>query len=129
MGTWTRITDAEFEEWRRVYPTGGSAAVKALFPHRSMGSIKVNAHKRGLKVNPDALAELRVAPRRHHNSWTPQEDEVIKDLYHAVSMQRLLQLLPGRTLDAIRGRAGFLDVARPLSRVLRVKWEAARESV
>ena len=28
-----RIPDAELDDWRRVYPAGGAAAVQALYPH------------------------------------------------------------------------------------------------
>lgn len=39
----------EYETLDRLYPTGGSRAVRAALPHHSKGSINAVAHRRGVK--------------------------------------------------------------------------------
>lgn len=43
-----RWTADELDVLRRLYPTGGARAVHAALPHRSLGVIKVIAHRRGV---------------------------------------------------------------------------------
>ena len=44
--------------------------------------------------------------------WTKQEDQILRDNYFDCAYPELLQLLPGRTRDAIRGRAHRLGINR-----------------
>lgn len=44
-------TTSELATLGTLYPDGGSAAVHAALPHRSIGVIRVVAHRRGVKCN------------------------------------------------------------------------------
>jgi hypothetical protein len=47
--------------------------------------------------------------------WTPEEDQVIRDMYQTATPQALLVALPRRPWEGIRCRAGELKIVRPLS--------------
>jgi hypothetical protein len=126
-----QITDAELAEWRRVYPTGGSAAVRALFPGRSRAFINKAAHQHGIKVDPAIVGSLKCGTNRKipRNSWNHYEDAVVMSGYHTRPMSDLLSWLPGRTKGAIRNRAVKIGVSRPHAPAARRVWDAERESV
>jgi hypothetical protein len=127
-----RIPAAELDEWRRVYPTGGSAAVMALFPHRSRISINKAAYARGIKVDPAVVGKLKSGTKRKPpaNAWTPHEDVIVYTGYYIRPISALIAALPGRTEAAIRGRAAKIGAARPQQPAARRAWDAERrESV
>jgi hypothetical protein len=126
-----QIEVSELDEWRRVYPTGGSAAVRALFPQRSRAFINKAAHQHGIKVNPAIVGKLKhgIDRKNPRNGWGPYEDAVVMSGYGTWAMSDLLSWLPGRTEAAIRGRAVKLGAARPHSPAARRVWDAERESV
>jgi hypothetical protein len=111
-----KITDAELAEWRRVYPTGGSLAVHALYPHRSRNTINVGCHRRGIKmIDPDGYrcrlmhASLRAGNRK--DAWTAEHDDIMRANIHALGARGMMWMLPFRTNAAIRRRAHALDLA------------------
>jgi len=50
-------------------------------------------------------------------SWTVEEDNIIKKLYRWASWLRIMNSLPGRTKDAIKGRAHTLNIIRDSTRL------------
>lgn len=66
---------------------------------RSPHSVKNLRHKMGLM---------------HHskNMWTEEEDQILKDHYSDTPKEELLEMLPGRTIHAIYGRANKLDLSK-----------------
>jgi hypothetical protein len=125
MATRALITDAELGEWRRVYPTGGAAAVQALFPHRSKNCINVTAHRRGIKIADLSAFKLKhmrgIAMCRRHciGMWNDTELAVMRGMYAELGPRKIMKLLPGRSYGAICGVASRLSMSKPHSPVLR----------
>lgn len=113
------ITPAELDEWHRVYPTGGAAAVQALFPHRSKNCINVTAHRRGIKIADLPAFQLKhmrgIAKCRRHsrNSSTTEHDAILREFYTERGAGFIMWLLPMRTHYAIRARAYVLGIQKP----------------
>ena len=49
------------------------------------------------------------------NRWSAAEDGIVRRLYPAGGVEAVAPLLPGRTVAAIRWRAGVLHATRPLN--------------
>jgi hypothetical protein len=120
MATRALITDAELDEWRRVYPTGGAAAVQALFPHRSRNCINVTAHRHGIKVSDLTAFQLAnceaMRSRCKHRGagrWTRESDDILRHDYLELGPRGVMPMLPGRTYGAIVSRAGVISANSP----------------
>jgi hypothetical protein len=128
-----KIPDAELDDWRRVYPAGGAAAVQALYPHRSRKCINVVARKRGIKIADLAAFKAKLAAVARlaagRNNWRLGEDRLMHLIYGTMPIDELMGHFPGRTKHAVRMRAVTLDIAKPHAPACRAKWAAERESV
>jgi hypothetical protein len=114
------ITADELDAWRLVYPTGGAAAVQALFPHRSRNCINVTAHRRGIKVADLPAFKIKnifaaMQKSKHHKEgrWTTSEDAVLQEFYVELGPRGVMPMLPGRTCGAIITRAGTIGANSP----------------
>ncbi|MEH2536478.1 MULTISPECIES: hypothetical protein [unclassified Bradyrhizobium] len=97
----TKWSDDEYEILHRLYPVG-CRAVQALLPHRSIGTIKVIAHRHGVQ-------SARAKARRR---WTAEEDAIIRANFPLLGSKRTARLLlTGRTPDQVCRRAWNLGVA------------------
>lgn len=70
-------TDEELAILRRVYPTGGVDAVRALIPHRSKASLATKACSLGLKMSSGARGKLQKArkgDRKAHRPYASRGD-------------------------------------------------------
>jgi hypothetical protein len=114
------ITPAELDEWRRVYPTGGAAAVQALFPHRTKNCINVTAHRHGIKVAElpafrvaNCAAMSRRSNSHYRSRWTRESEDILREFYPAHGDGFIMWMLPMRTSGAIRHKAWELDLKAP----------------
>lgn len=116
-----KITSEELAEWRRVYPTGGSTAVQALFPHRSKNTINVTAHMNGIKIadmpafrdsNLRAARSARRWAGERQKAWTKTETDILHSHYLLLGWRGIAPLLPGRSGSAIRTRAFLIGAAK-----------------
>jgi hypothetical protein len=115
MGRGKKIPDAELDDWKRVYPTGGAAAVRALYPHRSRNAINVTCHKRGIKmIDPIGfnceLMHAAVRAGRRKDTWTAEHDDIMRANIHALGSRGMMWMLPFRTNAAIRRRAHVIGL-------------------
>ncbi|UYO55191.1 hypothetical protein [Rhodopseudomonas palustris] len=102
-------TDEHIRVLREVYPAGGSAAVHALLPEHSPGSIRVKAHQLGVRTR--VSGSLRV--------WTDAEDAVLREHYRSGGVAACAALLSGRSQNSIYARADVLGLSRSQAPALR----------
>jgi hypothetical protein len=110
----TKVTPEELDEWRRVYPTGGTLAVQALYPHRTRNTIKVTCLRHGIKMT-DRYTAIR---KRSKRAWPVESDKLIIANYERIGPAGLVPLLLGRSYSSICMRAGFLGCRRSKAAVL-----------
>lgn len=65
--------------------------------------------------SPDSIKNLRHKMGLKHDSknyWSKEEDKILKDHYADTPKQELLEMLPGRSIQAIYGRVQKLDLSK-----------------
>lgn len=95
-------SNEEVELLTEKYPTATKIELKDMFPNRSIKSITGKAEKLGLKKTGDLAV----------NSWTDNEENIIKDYYSDTSKEGMMKLLPSRTWQQIQSKASKLNVRK-----------------
>jgi len=93
-------TEREIELLKVIWGCGWSREqIEALFPRHTYGSIRSKAKKLGLKRKVDTF-------------WTPEEDQLIVELYPSAPKEAILKAIPRHTWSAIQARANQLGIRR-----------------
>lgn len=100
-------TEEEINLLKTHYPTSISTEeLLKLLPRRSYSAIKTIAKKLGIKRGKH-IPLTKESSSRH---WSKKEIEILKENYHKIPDQELLNLLPGRTILGIKHKAKKLNL-------------------
>ena len=98
-----RWTGQEVDVLTGNYGTVSVTRLEQLLPGRKSADIYAKAYRVGLKS---------VVGRNQYNAWTPDQDELLRTHYGDMPWPELLQLVGGRSRQAVVVRAMHLGVGR-----------------
>ncbi len=84
---------------RSIGRVGSIKEIAALLPHRSFTCVKQRIYVLGLQVVG-------------HRQWEEVEDAIIRENYPFKTAREMVELLPGRNLNAIKARANLLKIVK-----------------
>lgn len=111
----TKYTDEDIEFLKKYYPIGDWDTIFARFPQLDREKIYNVCHKRGISANyyerdKSLKTELYKQMAKNRRKWSNDEVEVLQRNYSLMSIADLMQLLPGRSYDAIAEKAKKLSL-------------------
>ena len=111
----TKYTNEDIEFLREYYPVGDWNAIFTRFPNLDKDKIYNVCHKRGISANyferdKDVRIKRYKNMAKNRRPWTENELEILSMNYSFKSVPEIMQLLPGRTYDAIVARAKKLSL-------------------
>lgn len=127
------ITETKRKDWTiaeeniliHFFPTNSNETLLSYLPGRTLDAIASHARILDLHKTPERLQEAasrarRAKPRRKASfsgnppAWTEQEEAILKEYYAtAISLEKIAELLPGRTPVGLAVRAKKLGLSRP----------------
>ena len=102
----TKYTNEDIEFLKTYYPTGDWDMIFKRFPHLDKEKIYNVCHKRGISANyynrdKDLKSQYYENMVKNRKVWTDDEIEILKNNYSIMSVEDIMNLLPGRTYNAI----------------------------
>lgn len=110
-----KYTNEDIEFLRIYYPIGDWDAIFARFPNLDKEKIYNVCHKRGISANyyerdKTLKREYYKQIIKNRSKWTNGEIEILQNNYSTTSIKELMELLPGRTYNAIAEKAKKLSL-------------------
>ena len=106
-------TKGEDQILRDLYPHCTNEEIMEKLPHRTRGAVQNRAHNLGTRKTAETRQRIRhEGVLKRADLWTESEDKILREHYIMASPERLMSLLPNRTLIALRARAEELEIRK-----------------
>lgn len=106
----TKYTNEDIEFLKEHYPIGNWDIIFTRFPNLDKDKIYNVCHKRGISANyyersKESKVEHYQKMSQNRKKWTTAELDILSENYSLKSVPEIMQLLPGRTYDAVVAKA------------------------